>query len=274
MVNFDGVLVEQESCKVSLQNRGYKYGDSLFETIRIKEGTICFLEDHYFRLMASMRMLRMEIPMRFTLEFFEAEIQKLILVFEPNSITKVRFTVDRKEGGLYAPTTHEIQFLIEAFKGAADLKETYEINLFKDHYVNSGLLSTIKSSNRLLNVVASIYADENDLDNCILLNEKKNVVEASNANIFLVKGQEVMTPCLADGCLNGIARKKIIELLQKMDEVVFVEKSISPFDLQKADELFVTNAIIGIQPVTKYRKKAFETKLGLELRTMLLELEA
>lgn len=274
MVNYDGVILEKESCQISIQNRGYKYGDSLFETIRIKERAICFLEDHYFRLMASMRMLRMEIPMHFTLEFFETEIQKLILVYESNSITKVRFTVDRKEGGLYAPSTNEIQFLIEAFQGTVDLKETYEINVFKDHYVNSGLLSTIKSSNRLLNVVASIYSDENDLDNCILLNEKKNVVEASNSNIFLVKGQEVMTPCLADGCLNGIARKKIIELLQKMDEVVFVEKSISPFELQKADELFLTNAILGIQPVTKYRKKTFETKLGSELRKMFFELES
>ena len=79
---------------------------------------------------------------------------------------------------------------------------------------------------------------------------------------------------MADGCLNGIARKKIIELLQKMDEVVFVEKSISPFELQKADELFLTNAILGIQPVTKYRKKTFETKLGSELRKMFFELEA
>jgi branched-chain amino acid aminotransferase len=272
MVNHDGTILEREACKVSIQNRGYKYGDSLFETIRIKEGCICFLEDHYFRLMASMRMLRMEIPMHFTLEFFETEIQKLISAFEPNSIAKVRFTVDRKEGGLYTPSTHEVQFLIEAFQGTVDLKKSYEVNLFKDHYVNSGLLSTIKSSNRLLNVVASIYSDENDLDNCILLNDKKNVVEASNANLFLVKGQEVITPSLADGCLNGVARKKIIELLQKMDEFVFVEKSISPFDLQKADELFVTNAIIGVQPVTKYRKKIFETRRGLELRKLFFEM--
>jgi branched-chain amino acid aminotransferase len=272
MVNHDGTILEREACKVSIQNRGYKYGDSLFETIRIKEGCICFLEDHYFRLMASMRMLRMEIPMHFTLEFFETEIQKLISAFEPNSIAKVRFTVDRKEGGLYTPSTHEVQFLIEAFQGTVDLKKSYEVNLFKDHYVNSGLLSTIKSSNRLLNVVASIYSDENDLDNCILLNDKKNVVEASNANLFLVKGQEVITPSLADGCLNGVARKKIIELLQKMDEFVFVEKSISPFDLQKADELFVTNAIIGVQPVTKYRKKIFETGRGLELRKLFFEM--
>ena len=274
MVNFDGIVLEKTSCKISLQNRGYKYGDSLFETIRIKEGNICFLEDHYFRLMASMRMLRMEIPMHFTLEFFESEIQKLMNAYEPNTITKVRFTIDRKDGGLYAPKTNEVQFLIEAFQTTVELKEIYEVSLFKEHYVHSGLLSTIKSSNRLLNVLAAIYADENEFDNCLLLNEKKNVVEASNANIFLVKGNEVMTPRLADGCLNGIARKKVIELLQKREDVVFVEKSISPFELQKADELFVTNAVVGVQPVTKYRKKIFETQFGLALRKKFLDLEA
>jgi branched-chain amino acid aminotransferase len=125
-----------------------------------------------------------------------------------------------------------------------------------------------------LNVLAAIYADENEFDNCLLLNEKKNVVEASNANIFLVKGNEVMTPRLADGCLNGIARKKVIELLQKREDVDFVEKSISPFELQKADELFVTNAVVGVQPVTKYRKKIFETQFGLALRKKFLDLEA
>ena len=80
MVNFNGTLLEKESFQLSLNNRGFSYGDSLFETIRIKEGRPRFVEDHYFRLMASMRMIRMEIPMFFTLDYFENQILELVKI--------------------------------------------------------------------------------------------------------------------------------------------------------------------------------------------------
>lgn len=262
MINLNGKLVERESSSLTLNNRGYKYGDSLFETIRIYKNKAIFLEDHYFRLMASMRMLRMEIPMNFTLDYLEEQIVTLLNILEERSITKIRITVSRKDGGLYLPISNDIDFIIEAFEGESDIKEKYVVDLFKDHYVNSGLLSTIKSSNRLLNVVSSIYADENDLDNCILINEKKNVVEATNANIFVVKGNIVKTPALLEGCIKGVSRKKIIEILEKKEEFVLEETQISPFELQKADEIFLTNAIVGVQPVTNYRKKKFDSKIG------------
>ena len=95
------------------------------------------------------------------------------------------------------------------------------------------------------------------MHNCFLLNEGKNVVEALNGNIFMVIGNQLITPPVSEGCLNGIMRKQIIEFLQKIEDIEVIEKSISPFDLQKADELFITNVIIGIQPITKYRKKEF-----------------
>ena len=263
MVNFNGELLEKENGLLSIDNRGFKYGDALFETIKIINGKPCFLEDHYFRLMASMRMIRMEIPMDFTLEYFEEQVISLFSYYEFNSVSKVRFTVFRKNGGLYLPKQNTIDFVVEAFVGKTEVKEHYSIDIFKDHYVNSGLLSTLKSSNRLLNVLSSIYADENELDNCILLNEAKNVVEASNANVFVIKDKVIATPKLLDGCIKGIARKKIIELLQKQTDYTFEERSISPFELQKADEVFLSNAIVGVQPVTHYKKKQFSTEIGL-----------
>jgi len=262
MVNYNGALIEKETFHLSKNNRGFAYGDSFFETIRIENGEICFLEDHYFRLMASMRMIRMEIPMKLTLDYLEKQILNLVKLVGEEVVTKVKCTVYRKEGGLYTPQTNEIEFLIEAFETISEVKSAYEIDLYKDHYVNSGLLSTLKSSNRLLNVVASIYAKENDLHACVLINEDKKLVEATNANIFLIKDGVIRTPKLLDGCIKGVARKKIIEILEKDETFEILEESISPFDLQKADEVFVTNAIVGIQPVTKYRKKNFDTKVG------------
>ena len=274
MVNYNGALIEKESFHLSKNNRGFAYGDSLFETIRIVNGEIYFLEDHYFRLMASMRMIRMEIPMAFTLDYFEKQISNLIKLVGEASVSRVKCTVYRKEGGLYTPNSNEIEFLIEASEVMSPVKDSYVIDIYKDHYVNSGLLSTLKSSNRLLNVVASIYAKENEYDACVLINEDKKIVETANANIFLVKGDVIRTPKLLDGCIKGVARKKIIEILEKDASFKFEETSISPFDLQKSDEVFVTNAIIGVQPVTKYRKKSFDTKIGNQLRKLFLELPA
>jgi branched-chain amino acid aminotransferase len=107
------------------------------------------------------------------------------------------------------------------------------------------------------------------LDNCVLINERKGVVEASNANIFIVKGNEIKTPALEEGCIKGIVRKKVIEILSKNEAYSISETSISPFEMQKADEVFLTNSIIGVQPVTNYRKKEYKTEIGEKLASNL-----
>ena len=257
MVNYNGELLFQENIHLSLENRGFKYGDGIFETLKIKNNRIVFWEDHYFRLMASMRMLRMKIPMKFTLEFLENEILKTVAVHDNSNIYRVRLNVYRKDGGLYAPKTNEIDYLIDVKPFNYVTKEVYKVDVFKDFYNYSGLLSTIKTNNRMLNTLASIYAKENDLDNCVLINENKGVVEVTNANIFILKGNIIKTPALSEGCIKGVVRKKVIEIISKNKEFELVETSISPFEIQKADEVFITNAIIGVQPITHYKKKKF-----------------
>ena len=111
----------------------------------------------------------------------------------------------------------------------------------------------------MLNVLGSVYAKENQFNNCLLLNSNKSIVESLNGNLFLVKDNVIKTPPLEDGCLKGIMRKQVIEIIKKIPDYEFEETSISPFELQKADELFVTNVVHGIQPITSYRKKNFST---------------
>lgn len=257
MLNFNGQIVAKSVINLPISNRGFTYGDSLFDTCKLINSKIQFTEDHYFRLMASMRMLRMEIPMYFTLEFFEQEILKTASANKLDFEARVKFTVFRDSGGYYLPETNKISFIVEVSELKIPVSKSYEIAIFKDYYINSSLLSTLKTNNRILNVVASIFAAENNLDNCLLLNEKKNVVEALHGNIFLIKGNVVITPPLSDGCIKGVMRKKVIEMLQKDTSFTLEEAKISPFDLQKADSLFITNSIIGIKAVTKYRKKEF-----------------
>lgn len=264
MINFNGQLLSQSDSKLTTQNRGYKYGDALFETLKIVNGKIFFWEDHYFRLMSSMRILRMDIPMNFTMEFLESEILKTL---EANNLlhasARVRLNVDRGEGGKYLPSTEtSVNFNIEAEPHenpfyTIDMNANCIVDLYKDYFMAPGLLSGLKSNNKAIQVIGSIYAEENDLDNCLVLNTNKSVIEALNGNLFLVKDGKIKTPPLEDGCLKGVMRKQLLELLSKDVNITVEETSISPFELQKADELFVTNVIKGIVPITKYRKKTY-----------------
>lgn len=269
MINFNGTLESPENFTLTINNRAFKYGDGIFETVKVLNNNVVFWEDHYFRLMSSMRMLRMKIPMSFTLEFLEAEILKTIKSQEASSSFRVRLSVYRQDGGLYTPTTNNIDYLIEVSPLNIQEKTTYTVDLFKDFYNYSGLLSTVKTNNRMLNTLASVFASENDLDNAILLNEKKGVVEATNGNIFIVKGNTIKTPALTEGCIKGITRGKIIEIITKNVDFEVEETSISPFEIQKADEVFITNAITGIQIVTNYRKKVFSRVVGDKLSNSL-----
>ncbi|MDO7173203.1 aminotransferase class IV [Mariniflexile sp. AS56] len=266
MTNFNGTILEQEQL-VSIHNRGYAYGDALFETIKASHGKLFFWEDHYFRLMASMRIMRMEIPMNFTMEYLEDQILNTLKASNlEDTSARVKLLVHRNEGGLYLPNTNDVSFAISVKHIENDfytLQEGfYEVDLFKDYYVSPSLLSTLKTNNKALNVVGSIYAKENNLANCLVLNTNKHVVEALNGNVFVVKGNTIKTPPISDGCLKGVMRKQIIEILKTGTEFELIEESVSPFELQKADEIFITNVIVGIQPVTKYRKKLFNTELS------------
>ena len=270
MINFNGELHPKDTDYLNQENRGLRYGDSLFETIRVMNGKIFFWEEHYLRLMSSMRILRMEIPMNFTMEYLEEQIADTI---EANGYdyvpSRVRLTIFRNNGGLYTPETNHISFIIEASELQSAFyiikDEIYEVELFKDFYVNPDTLSTLKTNNKILNVVGSIFAKENGFGNCLLLNTNKSVVEALNGNLFMVKGNVIQTPPISDGCLNGIVRNKLLEILGKIEEYTLLEASISPFELQKADELFITNSIVGILSITKYRKKEFGSAVAKNL---------
>ncbi len=266
MINFNAQILESDS-KLSIYSRGFNYGDALFETVRTSYGKLLFWEDHYFRLMASMRIMRMEIPMHFTMEFLEDQIKKTLTANKlEQASARVKLIVQRTEGGLYLPHTNTVNFIITAQELQEDFyllnDEFYNVDLFKDYYVSPTLLSTLKTNNKAINVVGSIYAKENNLNNCLVLNTNKHVIEALNGNVFVVKGHDIKTPPIIDGCLKGVMRKQLIEIIKTIPEYEIIETSIAPFELQKADEIFITNVITGIQPITKYRKKAFTNEVS------------
>lgn len=268
MVNFNGVITEEE-LQLSVSNRSFLYGDGVFETLKVLNNQILFFEDHYFRLLASMRIIRMQIPMSFTLEYLEEQILTLVRQQGIQDSARVRLTVFRNDGGYYTPTDSKVSFVIQA--SALSVKpytagETpFEVDLYKDFIVPKQLLSTLKTNNKLIQITASIFAQENGLDTCLLINDDKNVIEAAYGNLFMLLNGQLITPPISEGCLNGIMRKQILKLAKELDGIEVLEQPISPFDLQKAEELFITNVIVGIQSITKYRKKEFEQTIAKQL---------
>ena len=274
MININGTIFEYSKAKLSINNRGFAYGDAVFETIKVNNNKPVFWEAHYFRLMASMRILRMEIPMNFTPEFLETQIQDLVSSMPSKSISnRVKLTVFRNTGGYYTPNSNDVSYIITVSELESDLYQIsddhYEIELFKDYLVSPNLLSTLKTNNKAVNVVGSIFAKENNYHNCLLLNTNKSIIEALNGNVFLVQGNSIKTPPLADGCLKGIVREQLIEIITKSPDYDLIEASVSPFELQKADEIFITNVIQGIVPVTKFRKKVYTSVTSKALLKML-----
>ena len=270
MINFNGKILD-ESDQLS-NNRGFLYGDAVFETLKIVNNKILFWEDHYFRLMSSMRIIRLDIPETYTPEFLK---ENIIKIHQKKSLTgnsRVRITVFRYSSGKYRPDSNTSSFIISS----EEVKESnyilnngdYKVDLFKDFYLDNQLISSIKSNNKIINVVASIYSNENGLKNCILLNKDKMVVEFINSNIFTVNQGKIYTPKLSSGCLNGVMRKNLINILRLNSFEVF-EEDISTFDLTKSDEIFGTNIIQGLFSVTNYRNKYYSNSISLKILNLL-----
>lgn len=265
MVNFNGTLTA-DSLLFEADNRAFLYGDAVFETVRVRHSRVLFLEPHYFRLMATMRIVRMEIPMQMTMEYFEQQILMTAQAANAADAGRVRMTVYRNPGGRYLPLDCDVSFVLTAeplVQAQYNCPEQpYEVDLYRDFYVSSHLLSTLKTTNRMINITGSIYAQENGLDSCLLLNESKNVVEGLSGNLFMLTGNQLVTPPLSQGCLNGVMRGQVLQAAKKLGNLEVAEAIISPFDLQKADELFLTNVIMGIQPISRYRKKDYGNALA------------
>ena len=143
MINFNGNLIAQDD-NILTQNRAFLYGDGVFETLKIVNNKILFLEDHYFRLMASMRVVRMEIPMNFTMEFFEEMVLNLVNKNGISDSARARITVFRNDGGLYLPKSNDVSYLIHstALDNASYILNTaeYEVDLYKDFYITKQIL--------------------------------------------------------------------------------------------------------------------------------------
>ena len=272
MINFNGKITDPSDQLIN--NRGFLYGDGVFETLIIFNNKILFWEDHYFRLMSSMRIIRLDIPDNYTPEFFKENVIKIHNSISQTGNSRIRINIYRSSAGKYKPENNIPSFIISCESinyNTYKLNEgIYEVDLYKDYCLDNQLISSIKSNNKVINVIASIYASENGFDNCILLNKDKLVAEFINSNLFLVKDGKIFTPSLKSGCLNGVVRKNLIKILSSNSFEIF-EQDISTFDISQSDEVFGTNVAQGIFSVTKFRKKGYNCGKTKKILNMLNE---
>ena len=270
MINFNGIITDQSDQLIN--NRAFLYGDSVFETLRIIDNKIVFWEDHYFRLMSSMRIIRLDIPDNYTPDFLQKNILKLHKMVSKNGHSRIRVNVFRFSEGKYTPDNNKSSFMISCNEiSSPEFKINngkYVVDLYKDYYLDNQLISSIKTNNKIINVVASIYAKENGLNNCVLLNKDKMVAEFINSNIFIIKNDQIFTPTIKSGCLNGVLRKNLINILKKSSYSI-AERDISTFDLTQSDEVFGTNVIQGLFFVTNYRNKIYSNNQSQQIIKLL-----
>lgn len=250
----------------------------LTETIAIQQNKILFWEEHYLRLMASMRILRMEIPLSFTLEHLSEKIIALTSTlskeaFHGRACLNVVKMAQPTPDQAVPPTAYSIT-AIPATEGEETLifnTTTQPIDLYKDHYLSTGLYTSLESAAQQWRDMAWTYVHENDYCDGILLNTEKHLVETLRGALFLIKGNQISTPGLDQGGRKSVYRKQLLSVLSKSEDFEITEDAIFPFSIQKADELFVLDDAQGIYSIAQYRKKKFHATQTEKIWAMFLE---
>lgn len=254
----NGHYVDREQLALGL-NRAFKFGDGLFETIRLINGQPQLMKLHIDRLQRGMNFLKLQTDDRY-FERLAEEAEKLI---RKNRIFKggvLRIYVFRSGLGKYTPDQNEAEYLIETEIISQNEYKLNSVGLRIDIAENARIypspFTSIKSLNALPYVMASIEKEERQFDDLILLNESRQLVEATASNLFLIQNEKLLTPPITVGCLNGVMRKRLIDIAPslglKVEEVPLHAK-----DLLQADEVFLTNSISGIRWVGAFQKKRY-----------------
>jgi branched-chain amino acid aminotransferase len=250
----DGKLVDKENAKLSVYDHGLLYGDGVFEGLRVYNGRIYEVSAHLRRLFESARAIRLTIPK--TAEELKAAMDETV---RANGFTDcyIRLVVTRGVGYLGLnpnkcsnPTVFIIADMIELYppemyeKGMAIITAS----VIRNH--PNAVSPRIKSLNYLNNILAKLEAADANVPEALMLNHEGNVAECTADNIFIVRDGLVHTPGIADGILEGVTRRTIFALCQKLG-VSCSERTLQRHDIYVADECFLTGSGAEVIAVTK-----------------------
>ncbi|TDH18280.1 hypothetical protein EXU57_23795 [Segetibacter sp. 3557_3] len=262
----NGVFRSPNDVNITIDNRSFRYGDGCFETMRVKGGKIMLEELHFDRLFSSLSRLRFDVPKSMS---HAALCEQVSALAEKNrqKLARVRLTVYRGDGGLYDAPNLRANYLIQTWTLDAAIPRLNEnglvLGIYREAMKVADQFSMLKSNNFLPYVMAALYAKEQRFNDCLLLNPYGNIADATIANVFVLINGVWLTPPISDGPISGVMRKYLLEKF-RAENIAYEEKSITPEDLQRASEVFVTNAISGIRWVaeaagTKYERAVTST---------------
>jgi len=250
-INFNGEIVPADTKLLSVGNRAFRYGDGLFESMRMMKGQLKFPELHADRLQRSMKALKIDGYSQMDTWFLREMCDDLAKRNKAKH-GRLRLTVFRDAEGLYLPSQNKMGWCLEIQPSD---EPRYFLNtrglimdIFPELTKPTGYLSNIKTSSSLLYVMASLYKAQNKLDDIFILNQDGFLCEAGSSNVFVWYQNHLYTPALSEGCVEGVMRQVVIKLARE-NNIPVTEAQINPDILYEADEVFLTNAGRGIQSV-------------------------
>jgi branched-chain amino acid aminotransferase len=263
VVYINGLFTPLCKAKVSIQDRGFCYGDGLFETLRASRGKIFRLEQHVDRLLNSLPHIFIDLPMT-RHELMGVAQDTLARNTYKEAI--IRLTVTRGDTlsniKIDPDTSPTLVVNIGSFTPLpkAAYKKGVKIKLFHERAsLTSGLSKRVKSCNYLSNILIRKLSDENDFMEGVVVDPDFGVTEGTTSNVFIVRQGILKTPPVSPYVLEGITRQVVLEIARE-HKIPFIEERISLEDLLKADEVFITNTGIEIVPVSQIDSQAIGNK--------------
>ena len=263
-INFNGEIVPADNKLLAVDNRAFKYGDGLFESMRLMKGQLKFADLHADRLQRGMKALKIDGYSQMDTWFLKEKVDQLAA---RNKIKhgRLRLTVYRDAEGLYTPSQNKMGYCLELQPVDEPRYFLNDKGLIMDIFTElpkpTNYLSNIKTCNSLIYVMAGLFKSQNRLDDVFLLNQNGSLCEAGHSNIFVWYKSNLYTPALSEGCIEGVMRQVVIKLA-KQTGIPFTEAQINPDILYEADEVFLTNATKGIQWVMGFGVKRYFNQLS------------
>lgn len=268
-INYNGKIVDARKSIINGIDHSYRYGDGLFETMKVKKASIVYAEYHFDRLFAGFNDLKLTIPTSFTKQKIIEEIMRLCEKNNCSDLARVRLSVSRGNGGLY-DCDDQLSYLIECWPLEKETNLLNEnglvIDIFPDARKSIDAFSNLKSANYLPYVMAAVWAKENKLNDALVLNCHDRICDATIANVFWAKDAKIFTPPLNEGGVAGVLRRKILETDQNVSQSPLTEDI-----LLNADEVFLTNVIAGIRWVKQFRNKTYTNTTASKLFADLIQ---
>ena len=262
LIFYKGDWGEWEKPTNPLLNRAFKYGDGLFETLRIRHGRPLFVEHHLARLQNGLQVLGLDVGENGLHSFYEKEILPLVDAFEGLE-GRLRMQAFRLGGGGFLPEEESAGWMVEMVHLNGDPYLDFEpIRLcnYLEIPLQYTAFSALKGVNSLNYILAAKFAGEMNYDDALIYGEG-GIAEISNANIFLLREGKLITPELASGCLPGVCRRVVMDIAPGLGLEV-EETQVTWEAFLDAEEVFVTNVIRGIRPVGEVEGLNFRVGAG------------